>query len=150
MTDAVQSLRDARSVLVIDWPSRDVPESLARAGYQVIVKGGPGPNAYRVQELRGGELAAGEPGGAPEHVDIVYAHRPEPELAGIIAGAKQLGAGTLWWQSGRADADTDDPKGCWVSEAQSERMRALAESEGLHYIDDVYIGDAARMVGSTQ
>ena len=36
---AARILAEARSVLVIDWPSRDVPASLALAGYMVFVKG---------------------------------------------------------------------------------------------------------------
>ena len=80
----------------------------------------------------------------------MYAHRPEAELPGIISMAKQLGARTLWWQTGMSGADSKDPRGCWVSETQSRRVRELAESEGLDYVDDVYIGDAARAVGSPQ
>lgn len=32
-------LRATQSVLVVDWPSRDVPDTLARAGYDVHVHG---------------------------------------------------------------------------------------------------------------
>src|SRR6266566_4748618 len=48
-------LAETRSILVIDWPSRDVPASLAFAGYTVFVKGGPGPADYTVWELESGE-----------------------------------------------------------------------------------------------
>jgi predicted CoA-binding protein len=149
VTDAIETLRSAHSVLVIDWPSPDVPESLARAGFQVIVKGGPGPRDYAVRELVDGELVARALGEVPSRIDLVYAHRPEPELAAIVAGAKQLGARTLWWQSGLsgpvgAGGPDKDPKGVWVEEEQSRRIRALAESEGLAYVDDVYIADAVR------
>ncbi len=40
---AARILTGVSSVLVIDWPSRDVPATLAFAGYTVYVKGGPGP-----------------------------------------------------------------------------------------------------------
>jgi hypothetical protein len=32
-----------QTILVIDWPSKEVPETLARAGFRVVVRGGPGP-----------------------------------------------------------------------------------------------------------
>ena len=58
MTEAVTTgtarasriLAQTRSVLVIDWPSRDVPAALAAAGFEVTVKGGPGPTDYTVWE----------------------------------------------------------------------------------------------------
>jgi hypothetical protein len=31
-----------QTILVIDWPSREVPETLARAGFHVVVRGGRG------------------------------------------------------------------------------------------------------------
>ncbi len=46
-----QILECAHSILVIDWPSKDVPESLARAGFHVIAKGGPGPEDYSAYEV---------------------------------------------------------------------------------------------------
>jgi predicted CoA-binding protein len=144
VSDAVQTLRDASRILVIDWPSPDVPESLARSGHTVIVKGGPGPRDYNARDLRDGEVVSRALGDAPESVDLVYVYRPEAEIAGIVEMAKQLGAATLWCQSGRSGPESDDPQGCWVSDDQSQRLRALAEAAGLRYIDDVYIGDAAR------
>jgi hypothetical protein len=41
VAEAGQILRETGSVLVVDWPSKDVPETLTRAGYTVLVKGGP-------------------------------------------------------------------------------------------------------------
>jgi hypothetical protein len=150
VSDARDALRTTSSVLVIDWPSPDVPESLTRAGYRVIVKSGPGPRDYAVRELNDGEVVSRPFGEAPDHVDLVYAYRPEPELPGIISAARQMGAATLWWQSGMSGPDTDDPRGCWVSEEQSRRVCALAQSQGLGYVDDTYIGDAARSAGGDQ
>jgi predicted CoA-binding protein len=79
MTEPEAVLRAARSVLVVDWPSRDVPDGLAAAGLEVVVKGGPGPLDPR-----------------PEHIDLVYAYRPIGELPGIAAMANELGARTVW------------------------------------------------------
>ncbi len=42
-------LQAVETVLVTDWPSRDVPEALVRAGFHVVVHGGPGPEDYSVQ-----------------------------------------------------------------------------------------------------
>jgi hypothetical protein len=38
-----ETLKDMNTVLVIDWPTKDVPESLTMAGFHVVVRGGPGP-----------------------------------------------------------------------------------------------------------
>jgi hypothetical protein len=40
VTAGEQLLESANSVLLLDWPSRDAPDTLARAGYEVVVKGG--------------------------------------------------------------------------------------------------------------
>jgi len=48
---AVRVLAAARSVLVIDWPSRDVPASLTFAGFTVIVKADPGPADYAAWDV---------------------------------------------------------------------------------------------------
>jgi hypothetical protein len=114
----------------------------------VYVKSGPGPSDWSLREIRDGEIVSRPQGRAPERADLVYAYRPETELAAIISTAKGLGAATLWWQSGRSGADTADPRGCWVGDEQSRRIRALAEGAGLVYVDDLYIGDAARAAAS--
>jgi len=51
--DWKELLRDVTTVLVIDWPSRDAPETLARAGFEVVVRSGAGPDDYSVYELDG-------------------------------------------------------------------------------------------------
>jgi len=99
---ASQMLAQARSVLVIDWPSRDVPATLAAAGFDVTVKGGPGPTDYTVWEITDGEPVSRPLGRALDRVDLVYCHRPFGELPGIIALARRLGARALWWQTGLA------------------------------------------------
>lgn len=144
MTDALALLRCARSIVVVDWPSPDVPESLVRAGREVFVKGGPGPRDFSVRELNGDQVIARPADQPPAHTDLLYAHRPAAELPALIELARGLGAQTIWWQSGLSGPDTRDPTGCWVPEDESQRSRRLVESAGLQYVDDVYIADAAR------
>ena len=145
---ASQILAQARSVLVIDWPSRDVPATLAAAGLAVTVKGGPGPTDYTVWGVTDGEPATRQLGHAPEHADIVYCHRPFGELPGIIALAGRLGARALWWQTGLTSGGGKDPSGCWVPPKESRQARELAAAAGLAYVDDVYIADAVRARGT--
>jgi len=144
VNEPLEVLARAASVLVIDWPSRDVPDSLARAGYAVTVKSGPGPQDFTAQELRDGEVVPRPVGRRPHGVDVVYSHRPLDELPGIVATAQELGAEVVWWQSGLVDEHTKDTKGCWVSEDSSHRARTIVESAGLQYVDRAYIADVVR------
>jgi predicted CoA-binding protein len=141
---AARVLAETRSVLVIDWPSRDVPASLAFAGYRVFVKGGPGPADYAAWELDRGQPVSRPLGREPDRVDLVYCHRPFGELPGIVALARRLGARAFWWQTGLSSGGGKDPSGCWVPSEESRQARELAAAAGLGYIDDVYIADAAR------
>jgi predicted CoA-binding protein len=142
--EAARLLAGARSILVIDWPSRDVPAALTAAGLTVIVKGGPGPRDYAAWELADGEPVSRPLGREPDQVDLVYCHRPFGELPAIIAQAERLGARALWWQTGLAADGTRDPAGCRVPAEQSRQARDLATAAGLGYVDAVYIADAAR------
>ena len=145
---AARVLADTKSVLVIDWPSRDVPASLAFAGYTVLVKSGPGPADYNAWHIESGEPVPRPLGHEPGRVDLVYCHRPFGELPGIIALAGRLGARALWWQTGLASDGTTDPSGCWVAPGESDQARELAAAAGLAYVDDVYIADAVRALGT--
>jgi len=136
----------ARSVLLVDWPSTDVPDSLARAGLAVVVKGGPEPDRYSIRELENDAPVSRPAPRPPDHVDLVYCHRPLDELAGIVALAKRLGASAVWRQSGLDPSGAEDPKGCWTPGDEAEQARELVESAGLAYVDHVYIGDAARQL----
>ena len=40
-----------QTILVIDWPSREVPETLARGGFHVVVRGGRGLKTTRRMSL---------------------------------------------------------------------------------------------------
>ncbi|HEY7599408.1 MAG TPA: CoA-binding protein [Candidatus Limnocylindrales bacterium] len=126
--DPIELLRSSRSVLLIDWPSRDVPDSLARAGLDV--SSADGPDAYNAYEAAGGKVRVRRLEGPPEHSDIVYAYRPIDELPDIINQALTIGARAIWLEH--------------ASLADAPRGRDLVESAGLTYIDQPSIVQAAR------
>ncbi len=144
MIDPQELLRDARVVVLYDWPTEDVPDTLTRAGYDVIVYGGPAPEDIFRHELRDGQVVGHRVGVPPAEADLVYSFRPIEELPAIVTAAAQLGARAVWRQSGRNGAGERDPRGCAVSPEESERGRALARQAGLAYVEDVYIADAVR------
>lgn len=106
--------------------------------------GGPGPTDYSAYELDGTAVVVRPLGVAPEHADVVYAHRPIGELPGIVAAATSMGAEALWYQSGLTRRGAKDPKGCWLADDDSRTARALVESAGLAYVADPYIADVIR------
>ena len=138
------------TVLVIDWPTKDVPEILALAGFHVVVRGGPRPEDYSVYELNNGELVTYHVGRPPERADLIYTHRPFSELPEIIATAKSLHVKTIWTQSGLSAAGVKDPRGCWVPEEEQRLARNLVEAAGLNYLTEPYIGDVAREIRASR
>jgi predicted CoA-binding protein len=133
--------------LVVDWPTKDVPETLALAGFEVVVASGPEPDNYSAYELHDGEVVIRHVGRAPEHADLVYSHRPLDELPGIVAAARKIGAKAVWCQSCLTKSGAQDPKGCWVSEDSSREARRIVEAAGLAYVEETYIADAVRRLG---
>jgi hypothetical protein len=133
-----------RTILVIDWPSREVPETLVRSGFQVFVKGGPGPEDFCAYELNGGEIVERGTGRAPDRAEVVYSYRPLPELPGIVELALKLHAHTIWMQSGLSAPDIKDPRGCWMSVADAKAARKLVQSAGMSYVFETYIVDACQ------
>jgi predicted CoA-binding protein len=146
MTEAI--LRAAGSILLVDWPSRDVPDTLVRAGYEVVVKGGPEPDNYSVNELRDGEVVNRRVGVAPAHVDLVYMCRPIGELAGIVDLARRVGAGAVWYQSGLAGDGVKDLQGVWLPDEALREAAATVEAAGLVFVHTPYIADAVRRLGT--
>ena len=148
MRDAQRVLDAARTVVVVDWPTKDVPETLARAGYTVLVKGGPEPDNYRAYEIQDAQVVSRRTGQAPAAADLVYSYRPVEELLGIVAMAQRLGADAVWLQSGMASDGTKAPNGCWMDQAASQAARAIVESAGLTYVEAPYIADEVRSRGT--
>ena len=105
MTDA-DVLSGVSSVLLIDYPGRAVPESVARAGFTTYAHEGPGEEEYCAYTVsRDGEVVQEPIGKAPVRVDLVYTYRPVGELPAIVAFAVELGARVLWFQD---DGSTPD------------------------------------------
>ncbi len=140
----IEVLRQGTAVLVVDYPGKDVPETLARGGFAVTVQGGPGPEDYVAYELQNGAVVARHRGKAPERVDLLYVHRPVDELPGIVSVATALGARAIWFQSGERSDGEKDPQGCWLDEHRAAKARTIVEQSGLAYVQEPYIGDVVR------
>lgn len=141
MTDAKQILEEATTVLVVGCPSADVPDTLARAGFDVIVK--TGETDYVARELAGDEISE-QPVEVPAKLDLVYVHCPVQDLPGIAMIARTLGAKAVWYQSGLTEGGASDPKGSWLPEDEAAQARQVVEAAGLAYVEDGYIADAVR------
>ena len=70
--EAMLALERAHTVLVVDWPSTDVPDTLVRAGYAVVVKGAPEPDRYSVRELNRGEVVSRKLTDPPQSAGLFY------------------------------------------------------------------------------
>jgi sugar phosphate isomerase/epimerase len=75
---------------------------------------------------------------------LIYSYRPLSELPAIIATAKELGAKTIWYQSGLNATGGRDPKGCWVPEGELQIPRRLAEAAGLRFTAEPHVAEVAR------
>lgn len=144
----IEILRQSMAVLVVDYPSKDVPEALARGGFAVTVHGGPGPEDYADYALENAAVVARHRGTPPERVDLVYVHRPVNELAGILSAVTALGARAVWLQSGERSDGQKDPKGCWLDDQRSAEARTIVEQAGLAYVQEPYIVDVIRELRS--
>ena len=146
LVNAKEILRAIDTVLVIDWPSKDVPDALALAGFKVVVKGGPGPRDYFAHEMKDGKAESRRVSQPPERADLVYSYRPLSELPGIILLAKTIHASAIWIQSGLSDAGIKNPQGCWLPEDELASARSMVESSGLRFISQPYIAEVARLI----
>jgi predicted CoA-binding protein len=99
-------LRETKSILLIDWPEREVPDRLARLGLSVLAQ--EGPAKYVAYEVRDGGIATEDAGDGPRNVDLVYAFRPLDELPEIAALAARLGARAVWLETESSTLDDSD------------------------------------------
>ena len=120
MTDHRTLLESTRSILLIDYPGRVVPEGLARAGFEVLTHEGPGELEYGSYAVEGDEVVQGPRGPAPEHADLVFSHRPVDELPAIVEEAARIGARAVWV----------------TEEAAGEEARSIVEAAGLAYVGE--------------
>jgi len=144
--NTTEILQHVHTVLLVDWPSRDVPESLARAGFTVFTKGGPAADDFWLCEWRDNQLAQQRTGCPPAHADLVYSFRPLAELASVIQLAKTVDAHTVWTQSGLCSDGSKDPRGCWLSHHDRLEACHLVQSAGLTHVSQPYIADVARQL----
>ena len=147
--EAVEALRAARSVLLVDWIGPELPSLLPRVVSEVYGKIGPAADDWARIEPTDGD---GEPGfrairgPRPDHVDLLHLDWTLG-FDEFAAEAVRLGAATFWYHSARTrpPAPADD-RGCWVPPRQSAAQRARIEAAGLRYIDDHYLADVARLL----
>jgi predicted CoA-binding protein len=147
MTEVETILRATASILVVDWLTKALPETLARAGYKVVVKSGPRPDDYVEYATQGDGSIRRLPTGRPEHIDVVHVFRPIEELPVFVGLAGELGATTVWVLSGLADDGTRDADGCWLPADRSDEARRIVESAGMTYVQRPTILEAVRAAG---
>ena len=137
--DPVELLRDASSVLFVDWAHQDMPGSLIRTGRTVY---GHEPDGFRVHEIvadADGERARRFPvvGGGylastmidpPATVDLVCTYRPPEEQPDIARNGIAIGAKSFWVH---AEAESSD------------EARQICDAAGVVFVDAVDIRDVA-------
>jgi predicted CoA-binding protein len=133
MTDVSRLLAETKTVVLVDWPSREVPETLARRGLTVIAS--EGPETYTAYEAYADEVRTRSVDGLPQNAELVYAYRPIDELPDIIQTAAAVGATAVWLHSAGDLAPAD-----------AARARERVEEAGLVFIAEPSILDAARAI----
>ncbi len=122
-------LENTKAILLVDWPSPEVPRSLLKAGFIVF---GYSPDRYSAIELDDNEnLVFRKLDDQPDSVDIVNVFRPEEEHAGIInSRVLPLKAKVLWLHPPVKSAST----------------AALAAEYGLVFVEGIDIAEVARII----
>lgn len=126
-TFATHILKKAKAILLVDWPSVDVPRALLKAGFAVYSYS---PGEYSEAALAGGsnEVSFDNIDGSPAEVDIVNIFRPEQEHREIIEKhVLPLKAKVVWLHPPVMSASTAD----------------LAKEHGLIFIESVDIAEVA-------
>ena len=146
--DPQQTLKNAKSILLIDWPNPGVPRALLNAGFIVF---GYSPNGYSVARLvddlpqgfdeknsfsprnteEKGYLIFQKLDYSPDAIDIVNVYRPEEELPGIIKmRVLPSGAKILWLHP----------------PVISVKARDIAAENGITFIEGVDIAEVASKI----
>ena len=132
-------------MLIVDWPSQDVPRELIAAGFDVFSANLAAGTASRYsigersapQDTDGVEVLPPQRDGdppliisrldaIPDHVDVVALYRPAEEHARIAQRAVDLGARMVWVQLG----------------ALADDARRIAASAYIAVIENTSIEDA--------
>jgi predicted CoA-binding protein len=88
------ALKDAKTILLVDWANENILRSLIAAGFTVFSYS---PGRYSRALIEDEKLVFKALAEKPEKVDIVYIYRPEAEHAGIIdMHVLPLQAKVLW------------------------------------------------------
>ncbi|HEU5486100.1 MAG TPA: hypothetical protein VFU98_14420, partial [Microlunatus sp.] len=87
-------LQAARHVVVQDFPSRDIPDALTRAGFTVTIYGGPAEADVVTSEWSGDDIVHRRVGHYPDAADLFYSYRPLAEIDAILTEAQRLGVRT--------------------------------------------------------
>jgi predicted CoA-binding protein len=133
MTESyIQILKNARTILLVDWPNVDLPISLLKAGFTVFSYA---PDTYSraVIETKEGKekLIFKALDGQPHEVDIVNIFRPEEEHEEIITRhVLPLKAKVIWLQP----------------PVKSANAAVLASESGLILIEGVDIAAVAKTI----
>jgi len=93
-------LKNAKTILLVDWPDKSVPMALLKAGFMVI---GYSPDKYTLISYKTSyaedKLVFSDLDGAPGEVEIVNIFRPEEEHAKIFERhVLPLKAKAVWLQ----------------------------------------------------
>src|SRR5689334_15474270 len=127
MTEPAQILRSAKSILLVDWATEDVPLTLVQAGFTVF---GASPGKYSAIEVAEEScLFFHLLLERPAQVDIVSVFRPENEHEEIVAHhVVPLSAKVVWLQPSIG----------------SDTMRRLSLEHGFELVEGVDIAEAVR------
>ena len=131
MTDVSRLLAETKTVVLVDWPSREVPDTLARCGFTVIAN--EGAETYMAYEAEGNNVTTRSVAGLPQSAQLVYAYRPIDELPDIVQTATAVGATTVWLH---VEGD--------LAPADATRARELVERAGLVFVAGPSIVEAAQ------
>jgi len=126
----VRILKNAKTILLVDWPDESVPMTLVKAGFMVI---GYSPDKYSLisykTDYAEDKLVFDDLEDAPGEVEIVNIFRPEDEHASIITKhVIPLKAKAVWLHP----------------PVKSESTRAQVSKLGLQFIEGYNIASAAQ------
>ena len=123
-------LERVRTILLVDWPTQELPAALLRAGYLVFGHEPDGLREHAIAPdegrfpLEGGGFFVDRMVDEVPAADLVCTYRPADEQPEIVAGAIERGAFAFWVEEG---------------ESSSADARASAEAAGLTFVDGISI-----------